>query len=110
MAREMIEPTGALDVIVRDNIRPMAGVLDAIVADLLGSRANEETRRLCAMSVVSQVLFYHHCKPVVVRVFPDLKFDPKGIERLTDHITRFSLAAMRAIARSSRKDTCTTSR
>lgn len=95
MAREMIEPTGALDEIVKENIRPMSVVLISIIGDLLGKKADDETRRLCAMSVVSQVLFYHHCRPVVMRMFPDMKFNGPGIEKLTAHITRFALAGIR---------------
>src|SRR3954469_25958549 len=75
MAREMIEPTGALDAIVKEDVGPMAAVLTSIVGDLLGPGADPEKRRLCGMSVVSQVLFYHHCRPVVVRLFPGMKFN-----------------------------------
>ena len=95
MAREMMEPTGALDAIVREDIRPMSAQLASIVSELLGAGADDATKRLCANSVVSQALFYHHCRPVVVRLHPDLKFDRAGIERLTEHITRFSLAAIK---------------
>lgn len=102
MAREMIEPTGALDAIVRDNIRPMAVVLQAIVVDLLGRKTDEKVVQLCATSVVSQVLFYHHCRPAVTRLFPGLKFDEAGIERLAAHITRFSLAGIRDLGKSVR--------
>ncbi len=98
MAREMMEPTGALDAIVREDIRPMSALLVSIVSELLGAGADDATKRLCANSVVSQALFYHHCRPVVVRLHPDLKFDRAGIERLTEHITRFSLAAIKNLA------------
>jgi AcrR family transcriptional regulator len=98
MAREMMEPTGALDAIVREDIRPMSALLVSIVSELLGAGADEATKRLCANSVVSQALFYHHCRPVVARLHPDLKFDRAGIERLTDHIARFSLAAIKNLA------------
>jgi len=97
MAREMIEPTGALDGIVKDDIRPMSVVLMSIMGDLLGKKADDKTKRLCAMSIVSQVLFYHHCRPVVVRLFPDTKFDEATIAALADHITNFSLAALQQI-------------
>jgi AcrR family transcriptional regulator len=99
MAREMMEPTGALDAIVREDIRPMSALLVSIVSELLGAGADDATKRLCANSVVSQALFYHHCRPVVVRLHPDLKFDRAGIERLTEHITRFSLAAIKNLAK-----------
>lgn len=92
MAREMIDPTAALDAMVRDEIRPMSQALDAITRELLGPDASEETVRRCGMSVVSQILFYHHCRPVVSRLFPRMSFEPAEMDRLTEHITRFSLA------------------
>jgi AcrR family transcriptional regulator len=95
MAREMMEPTGALDAIVREDIRPMSALLLEIVGDLLGPGATARQRRFCANSVVSQVLYYHHCRPVVVRMFPGFKFDTAGLEELAAHITRFSVAAMK---------------
>jgi len=98
MAREMMEPTGALDAIVREDIRPLSAVLQSIVADLLGPAANAEARRFCANSVVSQVLFYHHCRPVVARMFPQIKFDAAGLEQLAHHITEFSVAAIKSLA------------
>ncbi len=74
MAREMIEPTSALDSLVVERIRPQAHQLSEIVRQLLGPRANKELIRLSAMSIVGQCLFYHHCRPVVQRLFPEQKF------------------------------------
>jgi TetR/AcrR family transcriptional regulator, regulator of cefoperazone and chloramphenicol sensitivity len=102
MAREMIEPSGALDVIVQEEIIPMKDQLMSIIKEL-GPRLSEKKIRLCGISVVSQVLFYHHCRPVVSRVFPNLAFDAKEIEELADHITTFSLAAIAEIAGAKRK-------
>lgn len=103
MAREMIEPTGALDVIVKEEISPMRDVLMSIMKDLLGAKAGERTIRLCGMSVVSQVLFYHHCRPVVMRMFPDTKFDETAIGQLAEHITEFSLAGIQQQAKGKKK-------
>jgi len=96
MSREMIEPTAALDALVEERMRPMAGQLWRIVADLLECPLNDKRVRLCAFSVVSQCVFYHHCGPVVSRLFPKQPaLDRAGIERLTDHVVSFSLAAMK---------------
>jgi len=95
MLREMVKPTAALDTLVEAEIRPMAGRLQGMVREILGSKASAAEVRLSAMSVVSQILFYHHCRPVVARVFPDLKFDRREIDRLAEHITEFSLAALK---------------
>jgi TetR/AcrR family transcriptional regulator, regulator of cefoperazone and chloramphenicol sensitivity len=53
--------------------------------------------RTCSFSVVSQCVFYHHCRPVMARMFPhQTSLDAAGIEKLADHISRFSLAALKA--------------
>jgi len=95
MAREMVDPTSALDSLVGAAMGRQSEAIRLIVRDLLGRSASEETVRMCGMSVVSQVLFYHTCRPVIVRLFPNLKFGPKDIERIAAHVTRFSLAALK---------------
>jgi len=39
----------------------------------------------------------NHCRPVTVRLHPKMKFDLVSLERLAEHITQFSLAAMREL-------------
>jgi AcrR family transcriptional regulator len=95
MLREMIEPTGALDSLLEERMRPMADQLRVIVAEILGCSPNDESVRLCSLSVVSQCVFYHHCRRVVARLFPEQRLDAAAVEPLADHITRFSLAAMK---------------
>jgi len=96
VSREMIEPTAAFDHLIEERVRPMAGRLGRIVADLLGCPVNDRRVRLCAFSIVSQCVFYHHCRPVVCRLFPKQPAPGMaGVEKLADHITKFSLAAMR---------------
>lgn len=96
MSREMIEPTAALDSLVEERMRPMVAQLWKIVAEILNCPINDERVRLCSLSVVSQCVFYNHCRPVVTRLFPD-KFpqDAASIGHLVEHITKFSLAAMK---------------
>lgn len=99
MLREMIEPTGALDSLVEERIRPMAGQLWKVVSEVLDCPVNDERVRLCGFSIVSQCTFYKHCQPVVSRLFPQyLPEDAASIERLADHITGFSLAAMKHLS------------
>jgi AcrR family transcriptional regulator len=98
MVREMIDPTAALGQLAKEKFRPLADELHTIVSQLLGCRRKDERVRLAGCSVVSQCVFYHHCRPVVNYLFPEQKFDARGIEQLTAHITRFSLAALKALA------------
>lgn len=98
MAKEMIDPSSALDVMVSERISPMADQLRAVIRDLLGAVTDEETLWLAGFSIVSQCLFYNHCRSVVGRLRPGQLLDSRAVERLTEHITRFSLAGLRALA------------
>src|SRR3954468_305153 len=53
ISREMAEPTGAMDVLVQEQIKPHFGYALQVVMELLGPKAaGEETARLCVQSVV----------------------------------------------------------
>jgi AcrR family transcriptional regulator len=99
LAREMIEPTRALDKLVEEVARPIHRELASIVRDLLGSGANNEAVRLCALSVMSQCVYYQHARSVIRRLYPEQNYDGEGIARLVDHITRFSLGALKDLGR-----------
>jgi TetR/AcrR family transcriptional regulator, regulator of cefoperazone and chloramphenicol sensitivity len=98
MVREMAEPTQALDVLVEEVIRPDAELLMSIVHELLGRDTDSRRVLRCAESIVGQCLFYEHCRPVIMRLDPDQTFTPQALEQLADHITRFSLAALKQFA------------
>ena len=97
MAREMVDPTRALDRLVTESIRPNSQQLAAILRDVVGTGVPEASLRLTGMSIVGQILFYCHCQPVLTRLFPDTRFHAGQLEELTLHITRFSLAALRGL-------------
>jgi AcrR family transcriptional regulator len=96
MAREMIEPTRALDRIVDQVIRPLYGRLCAIVKALAGPRVSLPQVEAAAKSVVGQCLFYKHCSAVIERLEgrrPDLR----DLDALADHIVAFSLHGIRGL-------------
>lgn len=94
-AREMVEPTAALDDLVREVIVPLSQRLQGIVQALLGPQIPESRVRLAAMSVVGQCLLYHHQRPVLERLYGAHAVTAKEIERLARHITAFSLGGLR---------------
>jgi TetR/AcrR family transcriptional regulator, regulator of cefoperazone and chloramphenicol sensitivity len=102
MAMEMINPSVALGMLVEERIEPMARELAGIVAALLGPAADPEVVRLSGSSIVSQCVFYAHCRSVIQKLFPQQGFAPADVEKLAEHITEFSLAALQAQARARR--------
>lgn len=97
MTREMSQPTAALDELVREEIRPRAYLLEQIVRGLLGEAATQEQVEFCARSVIGQMSFYYHARPVIERVFTDFGYDQAGIAKVAEHVTRFSLAGIRGL-------------
>ena len=97
VSREMIEPTEALDTLVKEEFQPRLRQMHACVREILGPAASDEQVRLCVMSIVSQWAFYDHARPVIVRLYPKWKFSPQDIEAIADHITQYSLAALKQL-------------
>lgn len=98
MAREMTDPTEALNDLMNDIYRPLTKWLDDIVRELLGASATEETIRRCSRSILAQCVYYRHARAVIQRMTPDQQFETEDIERLAKHITAFSLAGVRQAA------------
>jgi AcrR family transcriptional regulator len=105
MSREMVEPTNALSIIIKEMIKPRFQQLFAIVQKLLGNNVSEETVRRCCFSITGQCLYYRFAQPVVLKLSPQQKYDPASIEKLAEHITRFSLNALKQFALTQRERT-----
>lgn len=97
MVREIADPTGALDTIVRDGIGPHFAMLKGIMSELLGPRlaADPDRVRYAAWSVVGQCLFYFVGQPVILRLHPAQGLGPGDVDAIARHITDFSLAALK---------------
>lgn len=101
MSQEMANPTGALHEVAERFMKPDFARLKANVAELLGpEQGNDPERvRLCAASIVAQLLFYHHCRGGIEAIMPEQQFEPPALARIADHIAEFSLAAITTLAR-----------
>lgn len=97
MAREMFEPSPALDLVVDQVIRPNSERVRALVSELTGRPVTDPRVGMCVGSIQTQI-FGHVNNPILARLIPDLKFTPEVIDFIADHIAEFSLGGIRAIA------------
>jgi len=95
VSREYIEPTGAFDMLVEESMRPTFVLLSEIVGELLGGKAPTMIVHMCCASVVSQCLFFLYARHALTRLFPEQKFRNAEIEAIANHITVFSLSAIK---------------
>ena len=98
MAREISDPTGVLDEIAEQTVRPRLAALSAIIREMVGPGPSQRQMVNSARSIVSQILFYHFARPMLVRVFPDERFDETRIDELAAHIVAFSLGGLRGMS------------
>ena len=102
MARELADPTPALDQIVSEAIAPLHEFLGNLVREIIGKNVAETELRRCVHSILGQCLFYRHSHPVLQRLHPKLRYDHKEIEAISEHIADFSLAGIKHLEKISR--------
>lgn len=97
MSREMQEPTLSLDTIVETGVRPNFEYLCGLVRQL-GPHLNAIEVEGSAASVIGQVLHYFHCRRIISRLYRGRSDGfPYDLDMLSDHVSRFSLAAIRGL-------------
>ena len=97
MLREMVNPSRASESLVREAIRPRFEMLRAILRRLCPN-ADERRIQALAFSVVGQCLHYKLSRSISERLIGPEAFERLDPEYLTDHISRFTLAALGADA------------
>ncbi len=94
MVREMADPTEACASVIESFARPREELLQQILGALLPAETTPADRQLIAFSIVGQCLFHRVHRPMARLIAGKELYDSFDVTRLTDHITRFSLAAM----------------
>lgn len=102
MAHELAQPTEALAVVVERIIRPRSRLLCQIVARIIGSTPDSRTTRMGAHSVIGQIMHHMHARPVVQLLWPDWRPEADGYRAVIEHVVRFSLCGLTAMAAGSR--------
>jgi AcrR family transcriptional regulator len=94
LAREFIEPTGALDALVEESIKPSFYLLSSIVREVLGNNCTDPEVELCTMSILGQCLYFRNAQPIIFRLRNKDTFSEEDIKEIAEHIINFSLKAL----------------
>lgn len=95
MFREILEPTEATAQIAQSHAKPMFDQLNALITELLPEGALMIDQHLLAISVIGQCMHYHFGKQMDRLVISPSEYRKFTIPRVTDHILRVTLAAIR---------------
>jgi AcrR family transcriptional regulator len=102
MAHEMSRPTQALDRVVAEVISPAYQRLRNTLSAILNLPPEHPSTRMCAHSIIAQIIHYKASQPVISRVWPELTMTAEDVDMLAEHIYEFSLCSVRSIARKAR--------
>jgi AcrR family transcriptional regulator len=94
MMREMAQPTAACAELVRDNIRPIAGILTGILEEVLPADLPAWKRFLVGISIISQCVIHCQNRPIIEQLAGPEIYSHFDADALAEHITHFSLAAL----------------
>jgi AcrR family transcriptional regulator len=94
LLREMASPTRACVEFVKDFVRPNFEAMQAILADLLPADVPAVKRHLIGFSIIGQCLHYRMARGVITLLVGPEEFGTYDVDRLADHITGFTLAAL----------------
>jgi AcrR family transcriptional regulator len=98
MMHELSDPTPALDLVVDQVLRPRMAYLSGIIARLIECREDDPRVARCLMSIQAQIHALLLRNPIADRLVPDRPVTAAAVAPIAQHITRFSLAGIRAMA------------
>lgn len=93
VVREMLHPTSASDVLIREAIRPRFEQLQRILRQFRPD-ADERALHALGFSVIGQCLYYKMARPITERLIGASGMAALDLDYLTEHITTFCLAAL----------------
>lgn len=97
LVREFMNPSTACEEIMQESIVPFIDRLHAIIRQLVPADVPEHIIRQLGFSIIAQCAYYRLQDRVVAMLTPaDELAEHFTPELLADHITRFSIAAIRA--------------
>jgi TetR/AcrR family transcriptional regulator, regulator of cefoperazone and chloramphenicol sensitivity len=98
ITREMNDPTPALDALVEQGVRPRVEYLSGVIARILDCDPRDPRVLRCVASVQAQAVSYFP-NPIAARLGFAFEPTPAQIDKAAEHITTFSIAGVRAVAR-----------
>lgn len=91
---ELVEPTAGLVRIADTLIQPLQESMRELVRDIAPPGMSDRDIRSAMFSILGQMLYYSHSRPVNEILAPDIVYDEAGVREIARHITTFSLRAL----------------
>ncbi len=99
IAREISDPSNALNEILHIAIAPQCTLLEELIVEIAPVlKDNKPMIARCMLSILGQCLVFKHSRSIIDRLYPELIENDVAIQQCVEHITQFSLAAITQFA------------
>jgi TetR/AcrR family transcriptional regulator, regulator of cefoperazone and chloramphenicol sensitivity len=101
LAYEAMAPTGNLESLLEDTMRPELARIHAILREIVGGSADEAQLTHAALGILGQCVLYLYARPAIERISPALGRGDETCRVLATQITEFSLGGVERLKRAS---------
>jgi len=97
IARELLDPSPAIDPIISKYINPHRNLLLNIISDIMQLHVAPEKLMPCAISIIGQCIYYAFASTVIEKLCADIAPTEKHLDLLADSVWHFSLGGIARI-------------
>jgi TetR/AcrR family transcriptional regulator, regulator of cefoperazone and chloramphenicol sensitivity len=101
LAYEAMDPTGSLESLLEDTMRPELKRLHAILREIAGREVDDAKLTHAALGILGQCVLYLYAGPAIERISPSLGHGDDTCRFLAAQITDFSLGGVERLKRAS---------
>lgn len=99
MLRELMSPTGLLDLLIEHFTLPQARQMLELLREIVGPRVPDEVLSRCLISILGQCVVFMPGRPMIERVAPEVLSGGDVHGRIASHVAQFSWAGLEAVRR-----------
>ncbi len=101
IARELLDPSPALEPVLEKYIKPHKDLLVSIIADIMQVEHDPQTLMRCAISIIGQCIYYSLASKIITKIGAGDAPNPDNLDRLADFVWHFSLGGIARIREAS---------
>jgi hypothetical protein len=99
LAHEAMDPTGNLQSLIGDTMRPEVERIHALLREIAGPEVPEARLAHAALGILGQCVLYLYARPAIEGLSPGFSYGPETCKALAAQITEFSLGGIERLQR-----------
>ena len=99
LAHEAMDPTGNLESLIGDTMRPDIERIHALLREIAGTAIPERKLAHAALGILGQCVLYLYARPTIEDLSPGFAYGPETCKALATQITEFSLGGIERLQR-----------